>query len=204
MLIHNTLTKNHQKGFTLLETLIAFVILSVGLLGIVSLQAMAKKFTHQAVQRSLAVTFTDSIVERIRANPSAMATYNTAAVGGGTITTEPSPNCTTGACSTTQLATHDLWKWEQSIDGAAATIGVANTKTAGLISPHACITFAPDTTKINTGFITVRVQWTGLNSLSDAVPAVGGTVCTGGAAAGDDPFRRQVTINTYVIDETEI
>ena len=44
-----------QRGFTLIEALIAFVILSVGLLGIVSLQAMAKTSQHLAIQHTRAV-----------------------------------------------------------------------------------------------------------------------------------------------------
>ena len=62
-----------QRGFTLIEALIAFVILSVGLLGIVSLQAMAKTSQHLALQHTRAVTIADAIIERIRVNPAGMA-----------------------------------------------------------------------------------------------------------------------------------
>ena len=76
-----------QRGFTLIEALIAFVILSIGLLGIVSLQAMAKTSQHLAVQHTRAVTLADALVERIRINPAAIASYNIGLnnpVGGGT------------------------------------------------------------------------------------------------------------------------
>jgi len=65
--VHHNMKFNHQKGFSLLEVLIAFIILAVGLLGIVNLQAMSKQFTHQASQRTIAVSLADAIVERIRA-----------------------------------------------------------------------------------------------------------------------------------------
>ncbi|MCP3673335.1 MAG: type IV pilus modification protein PilV, partial [Gammaproteobacteria bacterium] len=191
MLVAHNLKYNHQNGFTLLEVLISFVILSVGLLGIVSLQAMSKKFTHQAAQRTLAVSLADMIVEKIRTNPIEIATsYHNSAVGGGTITNEPS--ACSSACTTANIAARDLWEWEQALD--------ATTSTSGLIDPHACINFVNDGTRINAGTLTVRVQWSGLNQLSDA--AAGGVICNGGNA-GTDQFRRQVTVNTYVIDDRE-
>ncbi len=191
MLVANHLNYKKQKGFTLLEVLIAFVILSVGLLGIVNLQAMSKKFTHQAAQRTIAVSLANMIVEKIKANPvETAASYSNADVGGGTITAEPS--ACSSACTTDIIAERDLWEWEQALDGAS---------TAGLIEPHACINFVSDGTRVNTGTLTVRVQWTGLNELSDA--AAGGVICNGGAAAGY-LRRRQVIVNTYVVDETEI
>jgi len=159
---------------------------------------MAKKFTHQAAQRTLAVSLADMMVEKIRANPTETAgSYNSAFVGGETITTEPS-NCSS-TCTTANIAARDLWEWEQALDGATATNG--GTNASGLVEPHACITFTNDGTRTNTGTLTVRVQWTGLNQLSDA--AAGGTICTGGDA-GTNLFRRQVIINTYVVDETEV
>ena len=201
-----SLNYNQQKGFTLIEVLIAFVILSVGLLGIVNLQAMSKTFTHQAMQRTMAVSLADAIVERIRVNPAGLAVYTgSATVGGGTKGAEPAPNCTTAICSSAQLATHDLWEWEQNMDGATVTAGGANT--SGLIAPQACFNFTPrvvagGSVMARTGFLTVRIQWTGLNAISDAV-TVAGTNCN---ATGPnlDVFRRQVAITTYVIDEAEL
>ncbi len=200
MFVHNQ-KYSKQSGFTLIEVLIAFIILAVGMLGIVNLQAMSKQFTHQASQRTIAVSLADAIVERIRVNPGALLTYtNSAAVGDNTIANEPNPNCIAATCTTTQLATHDLWEWEEALDGAASTIGVTNT--SGLIEPKACFSFAARAGMARTGFLTVRVQWTGLNRISDAV-TVADTNCNN-VAANEDPFRRQVVVNTYVIDEAEL
>lgn len=201
MFVHHNMKFNHQKGFSLLEVLIAFIILAVGLLGIVNLQAMSKQFTHQASQRTIAVSLADAIVERIRVNPGALLTYtNSASVGGDEIAAEPNPDCSSEVCSITELATHDLWEWEEALDGAAATVG--GTNTSGLISPKACFSFSARAGMTRTGFLTVRVQWTGLNSLSDAVTEAN-TNCNN-TAANSDPFRRQVVVNTYVIDEAEL
>jgi type IV pilus assembly protein PilV len=205
----NKLTENFpgpalsQRGFTLIEALIAFVLLSVGLLGIVSLQAMAKSSQQLALQHSRAVTIADAIVERIRVNPAGIATYNIGSDNpvGVTPTSEPSPDCGAAACTPAELAAHDLWAWEQALLGAGAQIG--GTNTAGLIEPRGCIEFTSvdPVNRPNTGQLKVIVQWRGLKESSDAVQA-GEAIC-GGLSAGTDKFRRQVVTNTYVVDEEE-
>lgn len=57
-----------QNGFTLLEVLIAMVILSVGLLGLASLQARSLSTNQSAYLRSQANVLAYSIIDRIRAN----------------------------------------------------------------------------------------------------------------------------------------
>lgn len=199
-----------QRGVTLIEALIAGVILSIGILGIVSLLAMSKVSQHETVQRTRAVSLADDILERIRRNPAGIATYQTGTtgfetpLGDGTITDEPDPDCSTATCTPVQLAAHDRWAWEQLLDGASVTVTDAGvTSSANTISGLAgCISFTNDTGKTNTGVVTVTLQWQGLRDTIDAV-GVGGNVC-GGAAANTDQTRRQVTLNSYLIDETEI
>lgn len=202
MTVSNRQGRRKQGGFSLIEALIAFVILSVGLLGIVSLQAMAKTSQHLAVQHSRAVTLADAIIERIRINPAGLATYNigTTPLDGTVYSSEPSPDCRSATCTPAQLADHDLWAWEQAMIGAAAKIGTTNT--AGLLTPRGCIVFdaAPGMTR--TGRLTVILQWQGLHESSDAVQS-GDTVC-GGGGAGTDNSRRQLVTNTFIVDETEL
>jgi type IV pilus assembly protein PilV len=190
-----------ERGFTLIEALIAFVLLSVGLLGIVSLQAMAKSSQQLALQHTRAVTIADAIVERIRVNPAGITVYNigTGSPIGVTPTTEPSPDCGSAACTPAQLAAHDLWAWEQALLGAGAQI--SGTNTAGLIEPRGCIMFTAAPDRARTGQLSVIIQWRGLKQSYDAVQS--GEVACGGDAAGTDPYRRQVVTNTYVVDEEE-
>jgi type IV pilus assembly protein PilV len=191
-----------QRGFTLIEALVTFVILSIGLLGIVSMQGLAKSSLHQSVQRSRAVSLADSIVERVRINPAGMATYNIglSPVGAGTPSPEPSPNCSSASCDALQLATRDLWEWETALRGATVIADGANA--AGLIEPRGCIQFDPMPGMTGTGRLTVIIQWQGLVETMDAVQA-GEPVC-GGKGAGQDRFRRQVVVNTFVADPVDL
>ncbi|MEM1153015.1 MAG: type IV pilus modification protein PilV [Pseudomonadota bacterium] len=193
-----------QQGFTLIEALIAFVILSVGLLGIVSLQAMAKTSQHLAIQHTRAVTLADAIVERIRVNPGGIATYNIGLnnpIDGTEFSAEPSPDCKASPCSATELANYDLWLWEQALMGEGAT--VSGEGTAGLIEPHGCILFSPAPGRTRSGQLTVIVQWRGVHESYDAVQ-FGQDVCNDESVdPGTDRFRRQVISNTYIVDESE-
>lgn len=62
---------NHLGGFTLLEVLIALMILSIGLLGLAALQANTLKVNHGALQRSQAIFLTYDMMDRLRANRTA-------------------------------------------------------------------------------------------------------------------------------------
>lgn len=198
-----------QSGVTLIEALVTFVILSVGLLGIVSLQAISKSAQHQGIQRTKAVMLANDLVERIRINPGGLATYSagglTTPLGGGTLAA-PATDCAAVACTPAQLAAYDLWLWERGVDGATVTVTGADAvvrNAAGLIAPRACVRFIADAGMTRTGLVDVIIQWRGLGETQDAVAAVGGEVC-GGAAAGTDDFRRQLVVSTFVIDETEL
>ncbi len=201
MFSNHNLNVNVQKGFTILEVLIAFVILAVGLLGIVKLQFLSKKFTHQAAQRTLAVSYADAIIERIRANPTALLSYTTSTtVGGESLAATSMPDCSRNVCSASEIAQYDLQDWEHMMDGNS--VMVDDKASSGLISAKACLEFVPASHMTRGGLLTVRVQWTGLDALSDAV-TIANTNCNN-IAANTDPFRRQLLVNTYVFDQTEL
>lgn len=69
-----------QSGFTLLEVLIAILVLSIGLLGLAGLMASSIRNNHSAYQRTQATWLAYDIVDRMRVNRAAAlaANYNTA------------------------------------------------------------------------------------------------------------------------------
>lgn len=69
-----------QSGFSLIELLIAVLVLAIGLLGVAALQTNALKHNQSALQRSQATMLAYSIMDAMRANrPAAIAgQYNLA------------------------------------------------------------------------------------------------------------------------------
>lgn len=57
-----------QHGISLLETMIAVMVLAIGLLGVAGLQTTNLKNSQSAHQRTMAVMLASSMAERIRAN----------------------------------------------------------------------------------------------------------------------------------------
>lgn len=57
------------SGVSLLEVLLTVVILSIGILGMIGLQAQALRASHSSLYRSQAAYLAENIAERMRANP---------------------------------------------------------------------------------------------------------------------------------------
>jgi type IV pilus assembly protein PilV len=182
------------SGSTLLESLIAVVVLSIGLLGIAMLQLQSKHLTFQAIQRSGASLLTHEIIERMRNNNDSLNDYLTS-VGGGTISSAPSPDCSqSNPCITLELASHDLWQWEQSIDGASEVLNGQNT--GGLSLATGCITGPAGG---GTGMYTVSLAWRGQSKATD----VNANPCGQSSGnyddnAGDNAYRRLLAIDVYI------
>jgi len=64
----NMVSPRQQRGFSLLEVLIATVVLSIGLLGLASLQTASLKNNNAALQRSQATIMAYDIIDAMRAN----------------------------------------------------------------------------------------------------------------------------------------
>ena len=69
---HDILRKR-QQGFTLLEVMIALLILSIGLLGLAALQTTGLRSNQMASMRTLATQFTYDMMDRMRSNPVGVA-----------------------------------------------------------------------------------------------------------------------------------
>ena len=177
---------SREGGATFVEVLTSLLILSFGSLGAASLQITSKQAAYDAQQMLSATFLTNGIVERMRNNPGALDVYASADVGNGSIALEPMPNCVqANPCNSAQLALHDLWVWEQSIDGESMKSG--DKKVGGLVNPKGCI--------INdNGRVQVIVSWHGMDSLSDAASVSGGMVSCG----TETSHRRQIVVNTFI------
>lgn len=74
-------TRAGEGGFTLVEVLIAVLVLSIGLIGLASLQGVALQFNNSAFLRSQATNLAYDMADRVRANRRAaldLGAYNLA------------------------------------------------------------------------------------------------------------------------------
>jgi type IV pilus assembly protein PilV len=62
-------------GFSMIEVLIALVVLAIGLLGLALLQTMNLRYTKNAQQRTLAVNLAGELLDTMRANRSEIEAY---------------------------------------------------------------------------------------------------------------------------------
>ena len=76
--------QKHQKGFSLVEILVALLILSIGLLGLAALQTTSLKFNTDSYMRTQATYFVYDIIDRMRANSDSVVAGGTYDVPDGT------------------------------------------------------------------------------------------------------------------------
>lgn len=107
--------KLNSSGFTLLEVMIALLVLSMGLAGIASLLTTGMRSTSTANLRSIAITHSQSGAEMMRAN---LEAYQDAWYVGDNTTGEPSGQSTCGGtngCSGEEQANNDYVAWRAKI-----------------------------------------------------------------------------------------
>ena len=182
-----------QHGFSLLEMLIALLVFSIGLLAIAGLQTVSKQANFEALQRTAASQIAFGLLEDMRINGDAMAVYLAAGeLGNGSRGAEPAPNCKGAAeCNAMQKAAHDLWFWEQVLDGNLEMIG--NAGGGGLVLPALCVEGPVGGVA---GVYRVTVAWRGSASLSNNSNSLCGAA--GGNYGDNNEFRRIMQIPTYI------
>ncbi len=185
--------RNLQTGFSLIELLIALVVFSVGLLSIAGLQTVSKQANFEALQRTAASQIAYGLLEDMRVNGDAIDVYIAAGeIGDGSRGGEPAPNCSGAAvCTAAQKAAHDLWFWEQVLDGNLEMSG--NNGGGGLVMPTMCIAGPVGG---GPGVYTVTIAWRGTASLANNNASACGSAA-GNYGAGNE-FRRIMQIPTYI------
>lgn len=111
----------YQGGFTLLEILIAVLVLSIGLLGMAGLQATSLRNNHDAFVTTQATYLAHDMADRMRANRTALATY--------TSLSGVSHDCVTASCTPTDVAENDISEWLAEVQ--ALPSGQGNIAQAG-------------------------------------------------------------------------
>ncbi|MGH8507058.1 MAG: type IV pilus modification protein PilV [Stenotrophobium sp.] len=160
-----------MQGFTMVEVLVALVILSIGLLGVAGLQLSGVRDTQDSYFRSQATIAMNDLAERIYANvPAAQAAeyggYDSSVIDCGTA---PAKICaretTTGTippiCSSAEMATYDEFVASCGMpNGAGRSGGIADLVPQGkLLTTCLDRTGAVDATCAVGDGIRITVQW---------------------------------------------
>ncbi len=98
-----------QSGFSLIESMVALVVVSVGMIGIAGLYGQGLSAGRTALYRTQAVNLVSDMADRIRANRRGGANYGGAAANN---------NCDPGGgvnCTPAQMAAHDLFVWTNQV-----------------------------------------------------------------------------------------
>ncbi|MGH8501582.1 MAG: type IV pilus modification protein PilV [Gammaproteobacteria bacterium] len=98
------------NGFTLVEVLVAVLVLSFGLLGMAGLQVYSLASNHSAYLRSQATVLAYDIVDRMRANPE-QAEAGAYDIDFEAAAPATSVNCESSACTGADMAAFDLGQW---------------------------------------------------------------------------------------------
>ena len=117
----------HNQGFTLLEVLVAFLIIGIGFMGMAGLQLNAMKQSLDSSQRTQALWIAQEMIERMRANSGRNSdginatNYTVVSTNDNLCSAIPAPQCAThstttstiagsNSCTALQQATYDLWE----------------------------------------------------------------------------------------------
>jgi len=146
-----------QHGITLVEVLITLVILAIGLLGLITLQARVQVLQAEAYQRAQALMLLKDMAGRLANNRNNAAAYVTGAGPGDFL----GMGMTCPAAGATRQ-TRDRAEWCTALRGAGEQLGTSNV--GAMVGGRGCIADVGD------GEYLITVAWQGLTPVG-APPA---------------------------------
>jgi len=124
-----------QRGFGLVESLVALVVISVGMIGIAVLYGQGLRASVTALDRTRAVNLASDMADRIRANRRGEGGYNTGSAADRDC--DPGDN---KDCTSAEMANHDLWRWRTQVGNTLPGPGTGTVAYAAGSPPTYTIT----------------------------------------------------------------
>jgi type IV pilus assembly protein PilV len=107
----NLRAHRNERGFSLVESMIALVVLSVGMIGMAALYSQGLGAGRTAQFRNLAINLVADMADRIRMNRLGQADYGNLAANNAC-----DPQSGGGVdCTPDMMAAHDLFVWNQQV-----------------------------------------------------------------------------------------
>ncbi|MGS2723767.1 type IV pilus modification protein PilV [Porticoccus sp. GXU_MW_L64] len=144
-----SLTLQQCRGATMIEALIALIVLAIGLLGVLGMQAEGSKANQRGMFATQAAFLAQSMADRIRINDAPVAATGTSSgrydgtdTGGNPTSPAYSggTDCASSACGSPALLVFDQSQWERELEtqipsgqGAIAWDNATQTYTVSVI-----------------------------------------------------------------------
>lgn len=106
-----TAAPKREHGFSLVESMIALVVLSVGMIGMAALYSQGLGAGRTAQFRNVAINLVADMADRIRVNRLGQANY---AAGAANNACDPQSGGGV-TCTPAMMAAHDLFVWNQQV-----------------------------------------------------------------------------------------
>ena len=115
-----------ERGYTLIEVLIAMLVFSLGLLGMAGLQIAGLKQNQNAYVRSQALVAAGDIADRMRSNLAGVNADNY--FGNEKSSAALNTSCDNKTCTAAELAVYDLDNWKFQLQSAVSDGGGCVTR----------------------------------------------------------------------------
>lgn len=195
--------RSAAAGFSLIEVLVAMLIVVVGLLGLAGMQARAQISELESYQRAQALVLLYDMMDRIN---NSRTTASCFVVTTDTATGAPyfgDGATAVAACGVSNpadqaMAIAAMNAWNDLLQGGAERKGAGLTRVGAMIGARGCVSYAVGTEYVNTsnvniagtGEYTVSVSWQGMASTFAPTRACGAGLY--GPLATADTMRRTV------------
>lgn len=155
--------RQRMRGFTLIEVLVAILVMGVGVLGVTGLQLVSLQNNSNALARAEAVQLAYDMVDRVRAN----AFGNPAGIGYDGLAVADQPptfvDCQQNACTSTQMRDFDQTVWKCALGGFDQVSACGDARSSGALPSAALQPGLPQgdgsVDVAADGTVTVTVQW---------------------------------------------
>jgi type IV pilus assembly protein PilV len=155
---------SRSLGFTMLEVLVAILVIAIGLLGMAALQMNALRMGQSAYHRSVASQLAYDMSDRMRGNFAGVIAFGYNRTGVATDYADAVAACTTTAgCIAADLAKNDAYEWQQQVrallPSAEAIVCVDSTPDDGASgTTHECDGLMP-TSPSERPLHAVKIWW---------------------------------------------
>ena len=152
-----------QRGLSMIELLVAVLVLAIGVLGITALQMVSLQNNRGALFRAEAVQLAYDMMDRVRANPQGVVpgqAYDGLAVGDNP---PGATDCVANNCTQAQMIQFDQAVWKCSLGGFDANGTCTDFRDDGVLPPATAQPGLPNgdgSIAVDAaGIVTITVRW---------------------------------------------